>query len=277
MEKTGGSAKKRGSLTVEAAILLPLFLLAILTIGYLIRMTATGEGVFHVLADQSGAVAAAACLGGLDPEGEGPELPGEFSAAGMVRRTAVIAELKERIEAETRGRAESVRVSEYQYLYEEGSLDGQIRIGVSYRVSIPFDLGRYDSLSFTDVLQTRGFIGAAAKSPAGDPAELEKESFAHPVYVFPKYGERYHEPGCSRVASCSEERFLTRSLRSQYEACKVCSPASLPEGSRVYCFPETGEVFHRGSCPSVERHVCEMDRAEALKKGYSACQLCRGE
>lgn len=273
MKNRGGAARKKGSLTVEAAIFLPVFLIAMLLMAYLIRMVAVEESVMHVLSDEGGRLAATAYLGQME---ETAHLPlQELLESRLLGKTALTLKIRERVAEETR-LAESLRTSRYNYLYTEAGLDELIRIEVSYRVRLPFILGRFDGFSFTDTLQTRGFLGAAARGEPLGYGPMEEEQEFQSTFVFPKYGERYHVESCSTIAVYPQEHFLNRSIRNRYTPCEICDPGHLPDGSRVYCFPQAGEVYHKGSCPTVEKSTAEIDREEALRTGYTPCKLCGG-
>ncbi|MCL1896171.1 MAG: hypothetical protein FWG03_06470, partial [Clostridiales bacterium] len=44
---------KKGQIAVEAAVFLPLFIIGVLTIGYLLKFCMVSEGVHHALTDES--------------------------------------------------------------------------------------------------------------------------------------------------------------------------------------------------------------------------------
>jgi hypothetical protein len=69
---------------------------------------------------------------------------------------------------------------------------------------------------------------------------------------------------------------LDRTVRTQYNACRLCGAATAHDGDLVYCFPVSGRVFHTGDCYLVERYVIEIARADAQKQGYTACMICGG-
>ena len=94
------------------------------------------------------------------------------------------------------------------------------------------------------------------------------------VYVFPKRGIRYHILGCSVMQEGSVERILNKQLRKHYSACRICKPDSLPNGAAVYFFTESSSVYHRKTCASVTKTYVEMGLEEAIRGGYTPCNLC---
>ena len=96
------------------------------------------------------------------------------------------------------------------------------------------------------------------------------------VYVFPKYGVRYHVSGCSTMHDGDREIILTKAVRRRYSACKKCKPSLLPDGAYVCLYSDGSSVYHRRSCASVTKTYETMTRSEAEEQGYSPCLLCIG-
>ncbi len=96
------------------------------------------------------------------------------------------------------------------------------------------------------------------------------------VWVFPVAVERYHVVDCPYIKVNARQMLLTDSIRRRYEACSLCDPQGLPNGSLIYCFPRAGKVYHRASCTQVDRYVVSMSVTEAEKKGYTPCSKCEG-
>ena len=55
-----GTNTKRGYITLEAAVFLPIFILGILTLGYLIKVYSTAENITFSMIDETGHLAAQA-------------------------------------------------------------------------------------------------------------------------------------------------------------------------------------------------------------------------
>src|SRR5665648_718980 len=49
------------------------------------------------------------------------------------------------------------------------------------------------------------------------------------------------------------------------------------ETEDFYYFLKTGEAYHGGECPTVEKYVIEIEKETAVKKGYYPCFKCGGE
>ena len=96
------------------------------------------------------------------------------------------------------------------------------------------------------------------------------------VYVFPKYGEKYHSEGCRIMKEGSVEAILTEQLKRRYSACKTCKPSSLTYGSLVFMFSDGSRVYHRKECPCITKYYVSMPKSEAEAEGYEPCFFCRG-
>ncbi|MDR0876289.1 MAG: hypothetical protein LBN12_08785 [Clostridiales Family XIII bacterium] len=250
----------RGSLAVEAAIILPLFIIGILTLGYLIKFTMAGEGVFHALADETGKFTA--------------------EAASPLGIAAYEKDVRARAEYESLGDVSGAQVSglyRIPYIGKSGNAYTNL-VGVSVTWDTPIGLPRLagDSLGGQETILARAFVGG---SNGGNPlpfSEMEISDGGGTVWVFPRAGERYHTEHCTVIENNPRERLLDRSVRSQYQPCTLCGAQTAHEGDLVYCFPASGRAFHTGDCHLVERYVIEIDREDAKKQGYTPCTKCGG-
>jgi hypothetical protein len=251
---------RRGSLTVETAIFLPLFIVGMLTLGGLIRLTAVSENVFHVLADETGRIAAQSGVA---------VLPVGFKG-----------DVRTRVLDENEARIKSADVSPVLYRIPyagKGKVyTNLIGASVNYetRLGVP-ELFR-GGVSGSETVICRAFVGAGGSGTRMPFSEMEKDDDSRTVWVFPRAGERYHSERCSYIKNEPHEVILTASVRGKYKACKLCDPNAAGDGSLVYVYLRSGGVYHKGSCYIVERYVISISEDEAKEKGYSACAKCRG-
>jgi hypothetical protein len=248
--------EKKGALTVEAAIFLPIFIIAVLTIAYLLKLIAAQENVFHSLADEMRVVAAEAIVSPYP-------LFFEKDAA-------------ERIASENGSEIENLRFTDFRYRYGTGEYTEQIRAKVSYDIGVKLPAALIGTIPVSDSILCRAFTGKDNADTPMPASELEEEAESVIVWIFPRSGTRYHGAACSYIVVYPKEATLNASLRRAYSPCKLCKPGSLFNGSLVYCFEKTGEVFHRGSCTAVDRYVISIEKAEAEARGYTPCLKCGG-
>lgn len=246
---------KKGYFTLEAAIVLPIFIIGVLTLGYCIKVFSTAESVGHSMIDEAGHLAARAY-----GTGTAPGFP---------------AKLKLRIQKENE-RVQGVKVKDFRYLYGEGKKDGLITVGCAYEIdlSLPLDFG--DAFEMESRLKCRGFIGKKTVSEAMPFSEMEKDGDSALVWIFPEWGKKYHKETCIYVKENAVQMVLTNTLKRRFRMCKLCESGDVPLGSYVYCFMNEGKVYHKDSCKMVEKYTIEIGKEDAEAKGYTPCLKCGG-
>jgi hypothetical protein len=253
---------RKGSLAVETAIFLPLFIIGVLTLGWLIRFTAVSENVYHSLADETRRYAAGAVLSSL---------PSGYKNA-----------VKARVSAENVGDVTSVEVTPVRVHFPYASAaSGRtytdlIGASVSYKADIGLAHIFAGGLTGSETALSRAFVGAENSGGRMSFDEMEKGRDSHLVWVFPRAGEKYHGERCSYIKNNPREVTLTASVRGRYSPCKLCKPGAAGDGTLVYVFPSAGGAYHLGSCYIVERYVISMSETDAKSKGYGKCSKCGG-
>lgn len=261
---------KRGSATVEAAVFLPVFFLAMLSIILLIRLIGVEENMMQLITKEAVHVEKEAYLTQLPVI---PDTIGTKFTEGAASGALMVLHLRENTEFLP---VENLRCSYFRYLYEKNGTDGLICADIEYQSVIPFPSGFRRTLNFKKELMFRGFIGSTGSVGPMGFSEMEKDEPSNIVYVFPRAGERYHTQDCSVITTYAHEAYLTNSMLKNYSPCRLCDPNENLLGSKVYYFPKGGTAFHRKTCSLVERYVVEMDRQEAIEKGYTPCRICGG-
>jgi hypothetical protein len=249
-------ASKKGSFTLEAAIFLPVFIIGVLTLAYLLKLLAVQENVFHSAVDETRVAAAGALLS---------PYPVFFER-----------DLIERISEENGNELENFRLSSFSYRFSRGAYSEQIELRLDYDIGVKLPDAIIKAIPVSDTILCRAFTGADNSGPAMSADELEDDKESYTVWIFPRAGTKYHGENCSYIKVWPKEMPLSGSLRRRYEPCKLCDPVDLTNGSLVYCFTASGEVFHRGSCSSVDRYVVSIQKDEAVSRGYTPCAKCGG-
>ncbi|MDD2190498.1 MAG: hypothetical protein PHV71_07545 [Eubacteriales bacterium] len=246
---------KKGFLTVEAAIFLPIFIIGVLTLAYLIKFISIEESVFHSFTDEARVLSSEARL---------------YVSAPLFE-----SRLKSRLYEENGDNIKGLDLDNFQYLYAFG-VPGMISMDLNYQVDIKLPIPFRESLPVSESLLFRGFVGTKDFCDPMPFEEMEKQKPSHPVWVFPRSGGRYHTETCTYVSSEPRQIILSDKIRRRYESCSLCKPSGLSNGNIVYCFIEWGKAYHIGSCPSVDKYVISMEKEEAAKRGYTACTKCGG-
>ena len=150
---------------------------------------------------------------------------------------------------------------------------GNIRIDSLNIAAVSCSRKAMFSLPGTDgIFSVRTFVFRPWKGESEQLFDTDDER----VYVFPKYGEKYHSEGCRIMKEGSVEAILTEQLKRRYSACKTCKPSSLAYGSLVFMFSDGSRVYHRKECPCITKYYVSIPKSEAEAEGYTPCYYCRG-
>lgn len=256
IEKTNNMLSKKGSFTVEAAILLPIFIIGMLTISYQLKLIAVQENVFHSLSDEIRNVAA---------EAEVVPYPLFFDH-----------DVIKRITEENKGEIKNLRVSSFFYRIDLGEHTDQIRVNLKYDIGVKLPKAVINLIPVSDIIICRAFVGADNSNKPMSIEDMEGAKDSVLVWIFPISGTKYHTDSCKYVSPYPMEMPLNENLRRKYGPCKLCNPKALANGSLVYYF-KYGDVFHDGSCSTVDKYVISIDICEAESRGYTPCAVCGGK
>jgi hypothetical protein len=246
---------KKGSYTLEAAIFLPLFIVGILTLGFTIRMIATAENITFAATDEARLAAGYAYNIPMAP----------FFPSNLENR--IIDENPD---------TSHVDVGEFRYLYQSREADGLISFRLNYWIGTGLPLGMIDGMDVSQQYRCRGFIGRTAEGTPISFDEMEQNSLAIMVWLFPEGGKKYHRRSCTFVSSYPIQIILNQEIRKRYEPCPKCGSADAEDGTLVCCFQAYGEAYHLQSCPTVDKYVISMEKNQAEARGYTPCLKCGG-
>lgn len=246
--------RKDGSYIVEAAITLPLFLIAVLVMSSVILMYSCIESC-------------------------------SFTAAGELRRGAAEAAMADtgilvpgRIRNRIRddhSQISSARIADYGYRVSRWGQDELIALTMNLKLRTSNPLGIRSGADYSLSMVTRAYVGKIRDIPNMTSEELSGGD-SEPVFIFPKRGERYHSAGCRFLTAASTSGTLTPSIRRSYRPCPLCGSRNAPAGSRIYYFPAAGDDYHLGGCPALQRNYIEIDLKDAAARGYTPCAICGG-
>lgn len=264
--------KKQGVLFVEAALFLPVFLTAALSLSSLIAFLAVNERTLDAFEQEAEFTAKQSyLLYAGEPSGV---LPGIVSGS-VGSRLQMLQRLQDRLGEPYRKQSEKIRLRNWNYLYSRNGFDGMIEGVLCYEYEMPFVLRFTENPVWEQTVRFRAFIGSdSQRQPLGFEA-METDENGGLVWIFPQYGSCYHKESCRTISVYPKQAVLTPVLRKKYRPCAVCNPETLGDGAMVYCF-RTGAAYHRKSCSSIEKYVMAIERSEAERRGYSACAICGG-
>lgn len=278
--------KCRGSVMVEAAIILPLFIIAVISIGFIMKVHLVQGYMQHVLSDEVEQMAEEAYI--KDKIISNDEIANVLNSCGLLSaytQSALSEKINQRMPKE---KLQALHIKDeptiirYQYLfdgrYEKGSrfvnADDLIEVVTVCRVDIPFPLKLKKSIFLVQTVLERGWTGTAKIRNPMDFNQMSKPNREKIVYIFPKSGQRYHNKNCTFISNYPSQKILTDEIKSKYAPCRFCSAEKLSNGATVFIFEESGEVFHSKDCPLVNKYVVPIKKDEAIRKGYTPCKKC---
>lgn len=245
-----------GSYLVETAVFLPVFIIAILTIGCVIKVIGAYENMNHSVCDEMSDLAA-------------HSYHAEESAIGFK------GDLKKRIEDDV-PEITGVRIDDFKYLSRDPLSDKLITVSVSGNINFNMPL---DFKKGTDIKQrwmTRAFVGRTVSRENMDFDEMEEAGDSQIVYIFPDAGEKYHSGQCTYVKSNVTQMVLNNEIKKHYSPCPLCAAKTLNSGSTIYCFLNYGGAYHSGDCRTINKYTVKIEKSEAEEKGYTPCSKCGG-
>lgn len=244
----------KGFYTLEAVIFLPFVILAVLSLGYFMKVEGTWERCVYEAIEESSYTAMKAYDG--------------ISHIGLERR------IEERIFSDNKN-LDYIEIENMRNMYSGIEGDGITSYSVKAGMRIDFPLGFERQFELKAKIKYRNFVGKRYdKNPLGD--GLEKDEIQERVWIFPYSGERYHDEKCTYVKTNVEKKRLNNRIKKKYKACGLCDSGQLKSGSVVYCFKSEGTAYHRGTCKSINKHTIVIDKRDAEKRGYMPCSKCGG-
>jgi len=244
---------KKGVYTIEAAICLPLVLLAVITLGYFLEADSAWENCMDAAFREC---SYAQCSG---------TALSKVSLSGKLRR-----------EAAACGQDVTISLSRRLYGYSDSRHSDLNSFSLGAAVNLPLPLGFGRAFEYKDRIKYRDFTGLQYSRPVLGAEGLSCEEDSIAVWIFPQSGTKYHVKNCTYVKASVHSHVLDNALKEQYSPCSLCDSAGLPAGSIVFCFGGTDTCYHRGTCRSINRHTIVIDRGEAEDRGYTPCSKCGG-
>ena len=235
---------KKGSYLVEAAIALPVFIIAVMVMSSVILMYACIEDCSFIAANELRRGAAEA----------------------VMADTSIALPYRIRREIEkSHSQVYSARLTDSGFRCRRWGVDELLIVNFRLRLKTNNPLGIKAEADYDLALATRAYVGR----------ERDDED-AEAVYIFPKRGEKYHSKGCTFLRAASTSAALSASIKRKYKACPLCHSSRAKAGALVYYFPSDGEDYHLPGCPSLQRNYIEIGKSTALERGYTACSKCGG-
>lgn len=270
----------RGSFTVEASVVMAVFILSVYGFLYLFLVFRM-QVVLQEAAEQAAQTAARyayakECLmEGTGTEEEWMEAVGEALQWGIqtgLLRQNIIGTVSEEYPGGSciKGGNGGIRLLESRILEEDGMVDVVMR----YDVEIPVGFPGMTRFQFVQRSRKRGWIGL--RKQAGEAAEEEREEWAYVTEtgsVYHLYEDCTHIKLSIREADYRQVQQYRNESGGTYKPCEKCCGEGSAGGS-VY-ITKDGDRYHSTlGCSGLKRQVMKVPKDEAAA-GMRLCSRCR--
>lgn len=245
---------KKGNYLAEAAVSLPVFIIAVMVMSSVILMYACIEDCNFIMANEL--------------------RRGAAECAVADTSVAIPYRVKKEI-SEGHSQIQSARLTDAGIRTERWGVDELIAVRYRLTLGTANPLGIKAKAHYDLSLVTRAYVGRERDERSMSPGEFMDDGSV-PVFIFPKRGEKYHADGCGFLKAASRPATLNGSIRKRYRSCPLCRSGKAGNGTLIYYFPSAGEDYHLPGCPSLQRNFIETDRQTAIERGYTPCSKCGG-
>ncbi|HKL80102.1 MAG TPA: hypothetical protein VJ888_06665 [Mobilitalea sp.] len=289
----GRTDKFKASLTIETSLVLPIFVLCIITFLYFLQIITVQEHIQQAITSTGLSMAKTAYVYGdfidaAEVEGFDQSILGEefdislqemakASLAGNVMKQVVKKELNiyQINNSCIEGGFSGISFYSTKILDENDCID----IIVRYYVRIPVWLFGLEDMRMIQRVRLRGWTGHQV---AANYAIVEESSKLDGTRVYvTETGTVYHtKRDCSHLKlSIEEVSGIPNAKRNKnggkYYACESCGDDS-PESPGIYYITDYGNRYHtRGDCSRLKRTIREVLLSEV--SGMHACKRCGGK
>ena len=244
---------KKGSYLVEAAIALPIMIIAVMCLSSIVLMYACIEDCNFIAANEMRKAA--------------------FESMLADTAMTVPYRIKKEI-VDGHSLVDSAKVTDFGYRVTRWDTDELIACSMLMKMKSKNPLAMAAGGEYEISLVTRAYVG---RFRGDDPMSADEfASNGDAVYIFPKRGEKYHSEGCRHLTAASTSGVLGPSIKSRYKSCPLCKSGRAANGTLIYYFPAAGEDYHLRGCGALERNYIEIERETAIERGYGPCATCGG-
>ena len=242
---------KKGVYILEAAVVIPIFVLVMVALISIIPVIGAAENALFAIGDEL--------------------RKADIRAAFIEEPVSLPLMVESRVTGENRI-VDNVYITDLKYLESGPYMDDLIGVKVRLKYSKRSIFGALGLLKVEQGGLSRAFTGKDRRGETG----LGEDEEYDPVYIFPNRGVRYHNKSCPFLNPACQKVVLTYGIRSKFQPCSHCKSDGAELGSQVFCFFTDGKVYHLGNCNDVDKYYVEMNRREAISKGYTPCGSCGG-
>ena len=262
-----------GSLTIEAALILPLFLSGMLLVAGLIQILMIHFVVGAALQNVGEKIALYTGAGEIIA-GEAEYTEELSQCENILSLTYAEGVIRSELSKKTLVKEAVLETGYLSLLRSQIMQDGQtIDLVADYRICLPFSGLFMARADFTQRARVHGWVGY--QLPSGEVEENEETM----VYITP-HGSVYHRSAdCTylkpKVSAVSADALSTRRSRDGeiYYPCELCDPPAQPSSEAVLYITSYGNRYHADSdCRGISHEIEEVPLSEV--GGRRPCSKC---
>jgi len=198
---------RRGSYILEASIILPLLIICICSLIMIIKIIAICEDVTFITSKHL--------------------MNAALNYYNKINEISLCTKIQNEIKEVT-----DFEIVQYRYLFKNGSNDNLISLKAKANFCVYNPIGINSEIEFDEQVLCRGFAGKYRNSVILSEEEFSNYKKASKVYVFSKYGEKYHSVNCRYINQSDTERAYIipmdreDAFRKGYTPCIICKGAA---------------------------------------------------
>lgn len=240
---------RRGSMIVEGAVFLPVYIFAAVALILLIKACWLDIIVYSAAHN-------------------------EIAENSSIDKISVYLELKHALN-EAGADGNNIILTETDCILDCPGMDNLKKYSFIYDTEIRTPDPLVKHILLKNSLVSRKWTGFSVNGSQFGFDNMSLDENGHIVYIFPRSGGRYHEENCRYVNAQYETLVLNDSLKNRYDPCSLCIKGDEPDGQEV-CIFKYGSSYHNKYCTSVDKFVIKIDERDAVIKNYTPCSICGG-
>lgn len=259
---------RRGSMMVEMTIVLPVFIVSAVCLGFLIKGIMMQMIINESLLDTGRAIS-------VESIATGTVVPYTPLHDSLIKRGLKKAYVDDKGVGTIRSEPVVYSAS------GKGTTDnGQIRSGttkvrLTYDMDMDLPLSDISSVTLGSAMEFHQWVGLEFTGETIPFMEMEDDGSGELVYVFPAEGECYHLRSCRVLNPQYSVVTINDVIRKKYGGCPLCDSRTVSTREKIAVF-ESGSCYHRLSCQAVNKRYVSMSVRDATTRGYRACSICGG-
>lgn len=276
---------RRGSFTVEAVILVPLFFLIWLPFLYILRYCTLYEvlqSAVHQTASTMASVGYWFQLAGFselqetaeEGEQEGQDVLWQetVNTVGGLLAGQILEEGYPETLWQELGAQEEPQLQYSRYFYQDEEMSDWIHLVAVLPLQWPDPFGFFSDLQIVADCKVRAFIGLPNEAFYTEGEGKEEIGEEEETYYRIGNGRKYHSLHCYLIQKDIRMLAQVDALQQGLSSCERCEPT----GQQVFV-TAGGEHFHTDTCSYLFPRLIELSEAQIASGLYTPCALCQTE